>query len=247
MGSHQWKVITPASLIAAVAHIRERFEEIEFKFDFLTQQKCYKELHPVAPTTTPSAVFKSYMDVYEEGLKDSIRQQFDDLLEIGLANKDALEQHPIEWAQLHAKFLIDGKPERVKLWVKSVCDQQPMSKSTTPEEMDEFVHWRAWRAPKFVVMQPSANVPYNPASAWERENEEQTKKYLDALSERFLNALVFHLERMAGDTHVKLAKKGVRIQRPGAQALAKNTVEDGSDANAPTPIAFISYSWDSNA
>ena len=73
------------------------------------------------------------MFVYEEGVKESIGKQFDDLLEIGLANAEVLKQHPIEWAQLHLKLLIDEKPERVKLWIKNVCDQQPMSKSTTPE------------------------------------------------------------------------------------------------------------------
>jgi hypothetical protein len=149
--SAEWKQITPDSLIGAVAHIRDRFEEIEFKFDFLTRQKCYKELHPVAPTTTPSAVFKDYMHVYEEGLKESISKQFGELLEIGLANVDVLKQHPIDWAQSHLKLLIDGKPERVKLWTKNVCDQQPISKSTAPEDMDEFIHWRTWRAPKFIV------------------------------------------------------------------------------------------------
>ncbi len=82
--SFDWKQITPDRLLNAVAHIRGRcFGEIEFKLSFLTQQKCYKELHPVAPTRTPSAVFKSYLDVYEEGMKESIRKQFDDLLEIG--------------------------------------------------------------------------------------------------------------------------------------------------------------------
>lgn len=248
MRSSEWKNITPDPLIDAVAHIRERFEENEFKFDFLTQQKCYKELHPVAPTKTPAAVFKDYMDVYEAGSKELIDKQFDELLEIGLANVDLLKEHPIVWAQLHIKFLIDGKPERVKLWTKNVCDQQPMSKGTTPEDMDEFVHWRAWRAPKFIVMQPSANLPYNPASAWERENEDETQKYLHALSERFLNGLVFHLNRIAGEAHVKLAKKGMRIQQPSVPNFTvKNTVDDRSDAAGHSPVAFISYSWDSEA
>ncbi len=186
-----WKQITPESLIDAVAHIRDRFGETEFKFSFLTQQKCYKELHPVASATTPSAVFKSYLDVYEESLKESIQKHFNDLLEIGLANKDVLERHPIEWAQSHLKALIDSHPERATLCVKNVCDQQPMTKSTTPEDMDEFVYWRSWRAPKFIVMQPSARLPYDSHTAWERENEEQTQQYLAALSKRFFNGLNF--------------------------------------------------------
>lgn len=242
----EWKQITPDSLINAVAHIRDRFGETEFKFSFLSQQKCYKDLHPVVSTTTPSVVFKSYMDVYEEGLKESVREQFDDLLEIGLANKDVLEQHPIEWAQAHLRFLIDDKPERVKLWIKNVCDQQPMTKSTTPEDMDEFIYWRSWRAPKFIVMQPSANLPYDAHTAWERENEDQTQKYLDALSKRFFNGPNFHLEKIVGDAYVNLAKKGVRIQKPPLQKSAVKGVEDAeSDAPVQSPVVFISYSWDS--
>src|SRR5258708_226557 len=159
MPSGEWREITPAALIGAVAHIRERFEQLEFKFDFMTHQQGSQELHPVAPTTTPSAGLKDYMVVYEEGLKESISKQFDDFLEIGLANIDVLKQHPIKWAQLHLKLLIDEKPERVTLWTKNVCDQQPISKSTTPEDMDEFVHSRAWRAPTIIVLQTSAQLP----------------------------------------------------------------------------------------
>ena len=241
-----WEQITPNSLTNAVARIRDRFAEIEFKFSFLTQQKCYKELHSVASTTTPSAVFRGYMGVYEEGLKETIREQFDDLLEIGLANKDVLEQHPIEWAQSHLKFLIEDKSERVTLWIKNVCDQQPMTKSTAPEDMDEFIYWRSWRAPKFIVMQPSANLRYDPHSVWERENELQTQKYLDGLSKRFFNGLNFRLEAIVGDAYVKLAKRGVRIQNPSVQKSPSEAVaKDGSNTPPQRPIVFISYSWDS--
>jgi len=165
MTSTEWKRITPDPLIYAVAHIRERFKEDEFKFDFVTQQNCYKELHTVSQTKTPSMIFKSYIDIYEAALKASIDRQFNDLLEIGLANLGLLGQHPIGWAQSHIKFLIDSEPRRMKLWIKNVCDQQPMSNGTTPEEMDEFIHWRSWRAPKFIVMQPSDNLPYDLSTA----------------------------------------------------------------------------------
>ncbi len=95
---------------------------------------------------------------------------------------------------------------------------------------------------------PSANVPYNQAIAWERENEEQTQKYLHALSERFSNALAFHLERIAGEAHVKLAKKGIRIPRSSVhESTPKNTVDEEHNTFASSPVAFISYSWDSEA
>src|SRR5260370_38707855 len=122
MPSGEWSEITAAALIGAVAHIRERFEEIEFKFDFLTQQKCYKELPPVAPTTTPSAVFKDYMAVYEDGLKESISRQYVNFLDIGLAHINVPNQHPIRWPHLHLQLLIDDNPERDILEPQATCE-----------------------------------------------------------------------------------------------------------------------------
>lgn len=248
MSSAAWKEITPGILTSAVAHIHERFELKDFSLDFLTQQKCYKELHPVTPGNTPSAIFKNYMNVYELGLQELIGQQFDDLLQIGLSNADLLGQHPVEWAKMHAKLMIDHKPDRAKLWTKNVCDQQPMTKSTSPEDMDEFIYWREWRAPRLIVMQPSANVPYDAASAWHRENQENTERYLNGLSKRFMDGLVFHLDSVAGEAYVKLAKQGTRSQPASAQKSAVSAVT-GSQPNLTEnpPVAFISYSWDSEA
>src|SRR5260370_35658850 len=138
MTSPEWNEITPDTLIGAVAHIRKRFELNDFTLDFATQQKCYKELHPVTPGKAPSVIFKGYMDTYEVGLKELIGKQFDDLLEIGLANTDLFQHHPIEWAQLNANSLLDEKPEMPKLWIKNVSNQHPMSKSTTPEALTKI-------------------------------------------------------------------------------------------------------------
>ena len=149
-----WKDLTPDSLISAVGHIRESFEEEEFKFGFLTQQMCYKELHPVAPAKAAPAVFKRHMDVYQAGLRDAAEKQFRELLQIGLANPRLLRQSPVEWTESHLELLITGKQYIVKRWIKNVCDRQELSKTTTPEEdMEEFIHWRSWRAPKLIHMQ----------------------------------------------------------------------------------------------
>jgi hypothetical protein len=241
-----WKDITPDSLLSAVSHIRERFEEEEFRFDFQTQQMCYKELHPAAPSKSASAVFKRYMDVYQAGLMEATEKQFRDLLEIGLVNAQLLSQGPVEWVKSHLELLIKGKQYRVRQWIKNVCDKQEMSKNTTPEGMEGFIHWRSWRAPKLVHMQPSGNTPYDPAAAWSRENEERTEKVLHGLSERFINSVVFHLERIAGEAHVQLAKEGRQIRQPPVQrSSAKFVTDERPDANDNSPVAFISYSWDS--
>jgi hypothetical protein len=243
-----WKSLTPGSLIDAVNHLRGRFEEEEFKFDFVTQQKCYKELHPVAAMEAAPRVFKHYMDVFEEGLKQAIKRGFDDLFEIGLANASLISQGPIEWAKSHLGLLITGKEYKIKIWIKNVCDQQEMSKGTTPEDMEEFVHWRTWRAPKLIIMRPSGNVPYDPDNTWLRATEEETEKFLDGLSKRFMQGLGLHLDRIAGDAQIKLAKQGKQLQRP-AQELSVKTerAERAPDPNNPTPVVFISYSWDSDA
>jgi TIR domain-containing protein len=243
-----WENLTPHSLINAVAHVRERFEEEEFKFNFLTRQECYKELHPVPATETAPAVFKHYMDVLEEGLKQAVKKGFDDLFEIGLANANLITEGPIEWAKSHLALLITGKEYKIEIWIKNVCDQQEMSKGATPEDMEEFVHWRTWRAPKLIIMQPSGNMLYDPAVAWSREAEDRTEKLLHGLSKRFVQGLGFHLDRIAGEAHIKLAKQGKQLPRPARELSVKTKrAERRPDPNNPTPVAFISYSWDSDA
>jgi hypothetical protein len=239
-----WKKVTPDSLIDAVAHVRESFEEEEFKFNFATQQECYKKLHPVAAMEIAPAVFKYYVDVFEEGVKRAITKRFDDLFEIGLANSNLLRQGPIEWAKSHLGLLIAGKEHTIKHWIKSVCDQQEMSRSTTPEEMEEFIHWRTWRAPFLIVMQPSGNAPYDLSIVWSRATEEQTENFLNGLSERFVQGLGFHLDRVSGEAHVRLAKQGRQIQRQSMDEPPIKRADDKPDTI--NPVAFVSYSWDSD-
>lgn len=243
-----WEEITPDALIDAVSHIRRRFDLTDFSHGFSTQQNCYKALHPVSAGTAPSAIFKHFLDAYGTGLWELISTQFGHLLEIGLANSELLSQHPVDWAQVQLKFLIDDKPERAKLWIKNSCDLQPISRTTTPEDMEEFVNWDAWRAPRFIVMQPSGNAPYDSATAWERVEREETEKYLEGLSKRFLNSLLFHLEETSGDAHMKLAKKGVRIQRTKAERdVSQSDAETDSSTTEASVVAFVSYSWDSDS
>jgi hypothetical protein len=241
-----WEDITPDSLLNAVKHIRERFEWEHFRFSFHTEQMCYKELHPVAISRNASAVFKQYMDVYEAGLKKATENEFRELLDIGLANSRLINGGPIEWAKLQLELLISGKERIVGRWIKSCCDQQEPSKTTTPEDMDEFVYWRTWRAPKFVHMQPSGNTPYDPPTAWSREDEERTDQILHALSERFLDSVRFYLEKIAGEAYVRLAKEGRQIDQ--RQPLLRSSTEvtpEGTPDEDRAHAAFISYSWDS--
>ena len=44
----EWKEITPEELIPAIEHIRESFEESEWKCRTVTEKLCYSALHPQA-------------------------------------------------------------------------------------------------------------------------------------------------------------------------------------------------------
>ncbi len=242
-----WEDITPDLLLNPVKHIRERFEWEHFKFSFHTEQWCYKELHLATRVRNPSAIFKQYMDVYQTGLTHATKKEFRELLDIALANDRLLKGGPIEWAKLQLGLLIDDKERIVGRWIKNCCDQQEPSKTTTPDDMEEFVYWRTWRAPKLVHMRPSGNTPYDPASAWSREDEERTDQILRALSTRFLDTVRFHLEKIAGETYVQFAKEGRPIdQRPFLLKPSTKGPSATTSYEDDAPTAFISYSWDSD-
>jgi len=241
-----WKDLTPEPLVGAVTHIRERFEEEEFALDYVTQQQCFKELHLATPPDIAPAVFKKYMDYYKLGLNEVIGRQFRELLQIGLANAELADQNPVDWAKSHLEHLISEMPDRVISWIKHVCDQPPASGGDTPVDVEEFIHWRSWRAPKLIQMQPSGNTPYDQATAWSRADQEKTEHTLNGLSKRFNMSLVFHLNRIAGDAYVQLAKEGRRIRPPSTQSSSKEkTTGDSQEGSGDSPVAFISYSWDS--
>ena len=160
---------------------------------------------------SPAAIFHAYLEAFSAGLDSNIRGSFDDLLQIGIAHSARLGTSPVEWAKTHLTILIDDNKHMATLWIKSVCDRQDHSGPlNTDQETDELIYWRSWRAPKLILMQPSGSIPFNASTAWDREDESTTKKWLEGLSGRFIQFLGFHLEKIAGDAHVELAKTGSR-------------------------------------
>jgi pyrimidine deaminase RibD-like protein len=157
----------------------------------------------------PPAIFHAFLQAMAAGIRSEVRRLFDELLQIAIAHSASLNEHPVDWAKTHLSILIDNNRHVVKLWIKSVCDKQDYSKADkTEQEIEDFIYWKDWRAPKLVYMQPSGNLPYNPSSAWEREDEVRTEKLLESLSGRFIQFLGFDLEKFAGQAYVDLAKTG---------------------------------------
>jgi hypothetical protein len=156
---------------------------------------------------TPPAVFRGYFDVYYEGVEVNVRDQFSQMLKIGLPNSDALNAHPVEWAKSHLEFLINGHVHSVERWIKAVCDTQEVpDPELIAKEFEELVFWRKWRAPRLIHMQPAGNTRYDAATAWAREDEPRTRQLLDGRSRRFIEFLEIALDKLAGDAHVRVAQ-----------------------------------------
>jgi pyrimidine deaminase RibD-like protein len=155
---------------------------------------------------TPPAIFHAFLQALFAGVRSEIHRLFNDLLQMAIAHREGLKEHPAEWAKTHLSILLDGNRHVVKLWVKNVCDMQDFSK---PLDDDEVIYWKSWRAPKLIYMQPSGSLPYSHLAVWDREGEEMTEKLLESHSSRFIQFLGFDLERVAGDAHVALAKIAV--------------------------------------
>jgi hypothetical protein len=181
----------------------------------------------VTPPDSPSAVFKAYLDAYENALKEVMRQPFQDLVEIAIAQAGILNIDPIEWAESHLQILISGEKHSVRRWIKDVCDQQDKLELETSEDFEELAFWRTWRAPRFIRMKPSGNTPYNPASAWTREEQAMSEKLLEGLAERFITFLNIELSKIVGRAHVRLSK-----QNNLAPQCAKEEVRGQTPASA---------------
>jgi hypothetical protein len=254
----KWEKITPDVLKPSIKHIREAYDDAEWKCGEITKRLCYAALHPltgdqaslvpyvraftvyqriIGPVAdaevqellrigSESAVFAAYSNAYRYGLVAEVRRLFNDVLQIALANSDILEDHSVEWAKEHFNILIDGKVNLVKGWIKDVCDEQDLSKPVdTAEDLEEFVFRKTWRAPRLIWMKPSGNCPYDPSTAWVREDEPMTERLVEGLSGRFIQLLGIDLDKIAGDAHLRLAKEGRPPQAPKRIATEEVTQE----------------------
>jgi hypothetical protein len=156
--------------------------------------------------TAPS-VFRAHFDLYYDILVILLRRAFGELLKIALANWDALDLHPADWAKRQSSLMVKNLLVSAEYWIKHACDvQQLPAPDRIREEFEETVFWRKWQAPKLIYMQPAGNAPYDPKTVWSREDQARTKELLTARSKRFVEFLDLSLEKMAGASHVKVAQ-----------------------------------------
>jgi hypothetical protein len=77
---------------------------------------------------TPPAMFRAYLDAYQRGVEVEVGNQFNLILQIGLTNAQALEQHPVEWSKAHLELLIEGEAYDARMWIRRVCDKKEAAK-----------------------------------------------------------------------------------------------------------------------
>lgn len=168
--------------------------------------------HDFLKRGTPSAILAAFFHFYQELMAVQVKSAFRDLLEIGSANAHRLETRPIEWAEWQVKSLINSASYQSGLWLKGCCDVETYDPSAghnfdwNAGEEEERV-WTSWRAPKFASMRPSLGLPYVASQAWEREDEDSSRKVLKAFRQYFVINLEEELKDCVGSAHLELAKQ----------------------------------------
>jgi hypothetical protein len=192
---------------------------------------------------TEPAVFKAFLYVYGKGLEAAIggpttkNKFFRLLLKIGRENAEAIGMPPVEWVRTNLEILIGEQEYRVKRWVKAVCDTQPYAGSPdTEEQREELPHWKTWRAPKFIHMQPYGTTQYDTSKAWEPEDDEPTsQRSLQWCWENFRRCLGRHLENAAGGVYIQLAME----PKPAHIELAAGAPYASGNEQTPKPAVPI--------
>jgi RNA polymerase sigma factor (sigma-70 family) len=152
-----------------------------------------------------STIFKHWNDQLSNGLKELIVKAFNGFIKIGLAQKPVLDLEPVEWARTLANGLIYSLQWTLPAKIKAMCDEQKPRIDFANEHFLAYCAWVYWRAPKFIIMQPSGNAPYDPAIAWDREDAEETERHVQGLVGRMLDPVRFKVKDLAGEAYVALA------------------------------------------
>jgi hypothetical protein len=157
-------------------------------------------------TGTLPAVFSAMLDLYMAGVTVQAIQMFRDLVEIGREHEGQLAKPPVQWAHDLTLESVRFYENRVKMWVRAVCDPQE-DVDHDPNDPYILMLGRTWCAPLLIVMRPSCAMPYDPERLWERTNRETTKRWLNSFAEMSTIQVELAIDPLADAEVVKLAKQ----------------------------------------
>ena len=187
---------------------------------------CHQHLR----TGTAPAFFHAMNELYMAGVTVQAIQVFDDLLAIGKANADQVGKPYIQWAHDLTLELAEKYENRVKFWIRAVCDPPDYGTDLNWDDRDEIIMGKTWCAPMLLVMEPSRLMPFDAARQWERVDRETSKQWLNSFAEMFTIHIKIHIDRLAGEKTVELAKQPKPAPQP-------KTEVPNSDAQAQTDLA----------
>ncbi len=226
-----WEKITPESLKPAIDYIRKEFRTAEWQLASRIECGCYLSLHPELVTQpkfkggqnlipverrlvwqvhyqgmTEPECFAYWTEQFSEILEEEIILPFNSFMKIGLAQQSRLDLPPVKWAKTLGDCLLYSLEWTVPHLIKRMCDEQENRLEINMETFDAHCGWVYWRAPRFVYMQPSGNLPYDPATAWEREpSADRNEDLLRGITSKMLDPARSKLDRLAGQAYVSLA------------------------------------------
>jgi hypothetical protein len=218
-------------------HPNEPDEEIREYVDPLQQlkviagTKATQRFIELIKTQTAPAIFKSFFDLYLDGITVTALAIFHQLAAVGKANEQWLGIPHLQWAEAQTKNLIRSNMHRIEIWIRNVCDKQIYDPK---EDFEDHIHWRKWQAPMLLVMKPSRYMPYDRAREWERNDRETSVRWIEAFAEHYVLNLEVKIEHAAGMAALELAKQPPPPTPPApAQEVSKPPMQSPSPEAQP--------------
>ena len=232
-----WDQDVPVHLRPALKALRQRFEDGRWKVGQLTQVLAFACLHgeklenlrdylmplkqlkliigPAATQrfhhyvkgTTVSSIFKAFWDLLLDGMKAEITVVFGHVLEIARANETQLGVDSQQWAQARVERMVDDEAHTIEDWVRSVCDKQ--DRKMVVDDPDEWIFWRSWQAPWFLIMQPAGPQKFEGERIWERQDVATSMAWLRHFSGEYKISLKTKLHHAVGEAAVSAAKRPI--------------------------------------
>jgi hypothetical protein len=163
---------------------------------------------------TAPAFFHAMNQLYIAGVTVQTARAFQDLLEIGSAQRDRLGKPYVQWAHDLTLGLAKSYENRAKFWIRAVCDPPDFDTDLNWDDPDEIIMGKTWCAPMLLVMWPSRSMPHDATRQWETVDRETSKSWLNSFAEMFIIHVKMHIDGLAGEKIVELAKQPKPVPEP---------------------------------
>ena len=197
--------------------------------------------HRIRMGTDP-AFFHAMNELYVAGVVDQTLRVFEELLAIGKANADRVGEPYISWAHDLTMELTQTYENRIKFWIRAVCDPPDYGTDVDWDDPDGIIMGKTWCAPMLLIMQPSRYMPFDAARQWERADRETSKRWLSSFAESFTIHVKIQIDRRAGEKTVELAKQPKPAPQPKTEIANSNAAPQMNSAQS-TPNLTVKQEY----